>query len=199
MKFYRQTTEYTTAACSLLMITHHFKPDFKLNRENEFNVWRQSVNLPTRAASIYGLAVFAHNSGLSVKVVVEEMEYNYPDYRFKGYTKKEIDEAKFMSKSHAKEARSLGVTIEERDVEIDEIKNLLKEGKTLMLRVNAGIFRDTASTSKYLVFYKLKDESNFTVLDPVKGTLTIDEIQLAEALETLHSKKKRDRRMLVFS
>ena len=199
MEFYRQTTEYTCAACSLLMVLNHFKPDYKLNRENEFKIWRETANLPTRAPSIYGLSVLAKKEGLNVSLVLEEMEYDYPDYRFKGYTKKEIDEAKFMSKTHAREAREANIKIEHRDVNIDEIKKLLTDGKILMLRVNAGIFRDTRSTSKYLVFYKISSDEHFTVLDPFKGTLTIDEKDLEQALETLHTKKKRDRRMIVFS
>lgn len=198
MEFYRQTTEYTTAASSLLMVINHYNSDFKLSRENEFLIWQSSVNLPTRASSVYALASFAKKQGLNVRLIMEEMEYNYPDYRFKGYTKKEIDEAKFMSKLHAKFAREAGVVIENRDVEIKEIKGLLQDGKILMLRVNAGVFRVTGSTAKYLVFFKLVSEDKFTVLDPVKGVLTINEIQLEESLETLHTKKKRDHRMIVF-
>lgn len=198
MQFYRQTTEYTCAACSLLMVLNHFDKDFKLIRDNEFKIWRDSANLPTRAPSIYGLAIIAKKANLNVSLVLEEMEYDYPDYRFKGYTKKEIDEAKFMSKIYAKEARDINIKIEHRDVNINEIKSLLSDGKILMLRVNAGIFRDTRSTSKYLVFYKMSKENHFTVLDPLKGTLTIDDNDLEQALETLHTKKKRDRRMIVF-
>ena len=155
MEFYRQTTEYTTAASSLLMVINHYNSDFKLSRENEFLIWQISVNLPTRASSVYALASFAKKQGVPSRLIMEEMEYNYPDYRFKGYTKKEIDEAKFMSKQHAKFAREAGVVIENRDIEVKEIKGLLQDGKILMLRVNAGVFRVTGSTAKYLVFYKL--------------------------------------------
>jgi len=198
MELYKQTTEYTCAACSLLMVIHHFKPGFKLTRENEFKIWRESVNLPTRAPSIFGLVVFAKKEGLNISMVLEDMEYDYPDYRFKGYTKKEIEEAKFMSKNYADSAKDLGIDVEEREVSISEIKDLMTNGKILMLRVNAGIFRDTGSTSKYLVFYKMPSENHFTVLDPLNGTSVINEEDLEEALETLETKKKRDRRMVVF-
>ena len=197
MEFYRQTTDYTCANSSLLMVIHHFKPEFKMTRENEFKIWLSAANLPTRAPSIYGMGVFAKKEGLNVRLVMEEKEYDYPDYRFKGYTKKEIDEAKFMSKLHSKEANRLGIPIEERDVTLEEIKSLLSQGKILMVRVNAGTFRDTKSTSKYLVFFKKREE--FMVVDPLRGEFSLDERMLEEALETLHTKKKRDHRMLVFS
>lgn len=198
MKLYKQTTDYTCAASSLLMILNHLKPEFKLTRENEFKIWAETCNLPTRASSVYAMANYAKKQGLKVRLILEEKEYDYPDYRFKGYTKKEIDDAKYMSKIHARKAEKNQIEIEERDITLDEIKEALKQEKILLLRVNAGIFRDTKSTSKYLVFYKMPEEHNFTVLDPGKGILDITEEMLEESLETLHTKKKRDHRVIIF-
>lgn len=59
MQTYKRTTPFTTAASSLMAVINHFNPGFKLSRENEFLIWRSSVNLPVRASSIYGLAIFA--------------------------------------------------------------------------------------------------------------------------------------------
>ena len=198
MELYKQTTDYTCAACSLMMVLNHFNPEFKLNRENEFKVWRDTVNLPTRAASIYGMACFAKKLGVDVKVVLEEREYDYPDYRFKGYAKKEIDDAKYMSRIFAKELFSLDISLEEREIKLEDVSNLLDSGKIVLLRVNAGALRDTRSTSKYLPFFKREKSELITVLDPVKGELLIDKLALAESFETLQTKKKRDHRMIVF-
>ncbi|PIN81260.1 hypothetical protein COV13_01755 [Candidatus Woesearchaeota archaeon CG10_big_fil_rev_8_21_14_0_10_32_9] len=198
MKLYKQTTDYTCASSSLLMIIHHFKPEFKLSRENEFKIWLETCNLPTRASSIYAMATFAKKQGLNMKLILEEKEYDYPDYRFKGYTKREIDDAKYLSKIHAREAEKNNIQIEERDITLEEIKDALKAGHILLLRVNAGIFRDAKSTSKYLVFYKMPSEHNFTILDPGKGILDVTEQMLEESLETLHTKKKRDHRVIIF-
>ncbi len=197
MELYKQTTDYTCAACSLMMVLNHFK-GFKLNRENEFRVWRDTVNLPTRATSIYGMAAFAKKQGLDVRIFLEEKEYDYPDYRFKGYTKKEIDDAKYMSRLFAREVHSLGVPLEERTIKVEEVFELLESGKILILRVNAGALRDTRSTSKYLPFFISEGSSLITVLDPVKGELLVNKKALEEAFVTLHTKKKRDHRMLVF-
>ena len=197
MELYKQTTDYTCAACSLMMVLNHFT-DFKLNRENEFRVWRETVNLPTRATSIYGMAAFAKKHGVDVKMFLEEKEYDYPDYRFKGYTKKEIDDAKYMSRIFAREVHSLGISLEARVIKVEEVFKLLEDGKIIILRVNAGALRDTRSTSKYLPFFIGEGSSLITVLDPVKGELLIDKNALIEAFVTLQTKKKRDHRMLVF-
>jgi hypothetical protein len=198
MELYKQTTDYTCAACSLMMVLNHFNPDFKLVRENEFKVWRDTVNLPTRAPSIYGMACFAKKIGVDVRIVLEEREYDYPDYRFKGYTKKEIDDAKYMSRIFAKELFSLEISLEEREIKLDEVIALLDEGKIIILRVNAGSLRDTRSTSKYMPFFKRKGSELITVLDPMKGELSIDSKAFEESFDTLQTKKKRDHRMLIF-
>lgn len=199
MHEYKQSTGYTTASSSLLMIINHYNPDFELSKENEFEIWRASVNLPTRASDIFGLANFAKKQGLKLKIIVEETDFNYPDYRFKRYTKSDIEEAKFMSSQYEKKAMELGIEIENKEISANQIMNLLNEGKILMLRCNAGIFRETSSTSKYLVFHKPKGANSIKVYDPEGEPLSIDEEKLSEALETLHSKKKRDSRMIIFS
>ena len=196
MKLYKQTTEYTCAVSSLLMILNHFDSAVELSKDMEFEIWRETVNLPTRAPSIYGLAYFATNHDKYPDVIVEEREYNYPDYRFKGYKKKEIDEAKYMSKLHAKRLTASGIDVEERPISVDEVITALDEEHVLLLRVNAGIFRDTGSTSKYLAF--IKEDDSYSVYDPKAGIIESDRSMLKESLETLKTKKKRDKRMLVF-
>jgi len=180
-----------------MVVINHFKPDFKLSRENEFLIWQSTANLPVRASSIYGLAVFAKEQGLNPEIILEEKEYDYPDYRFKGYTKKEIDEAKFSSKLYHKKARELKIRIEERGFDFKEVKTLIRKNKVLMLRVNEGALRETGSTSKYVVIYEYKDKE-FGVMDPKQGLIKVSEDLLREAFETLETKKKRDHRMIVF-
>jgi hypothetical protein len=194
MKFYNQTTEYTCAASSLLIILNHFK-NWDLKKENEFKIWMKTAILPVRASSIYGMAVLAKKQGLNPSIVLGEKEYDYPDYRFKRYTKKDIDEAKFTSKLHSKEARELNIPIEEKTFSINEVKNLLNQNKILLLRVNAGVLRDSKSTSKYVVVF---NDKGYKIIDPKRGFMDIDLKTLENAMTTLETKKKRDQRMIIF-
>ncbi|MBW2990910.1 peptidase C39 family protein [Candidatus Woesearchaeota archaeon] len=199
MQSYTQTTEYTTAASSLMAVINHFKPDFKLTRENEFLIWHSTANLPVRASSIYALAVFAKQQGLSPSIVLGEKEYDYPDYRFKGYTKKEIDEAKFSSKLFHKKAMHLKIPVDEREFDFKEVRKLIKLGKVLMLRLNEGALRESGSTSKYVVIFEYNaSKKEFSVMDPKQGIINPSEELLKQAFETLETKKKRDHRMMVF-
>ena len=63
MEPYYQTTSYTTAASSLLTIMCHFNSNIPFNRKKEFDIWQKTVNLPTRASSIFSLATYAKKEG----------------------------------------------------------------------------------------------------------------------------------------
>ena len=199
MRPYTQTTEYTTAACSLMLIINHLDQNYPLTRANEFAIWRESINLPTRAPSIYGLARYAKAHGLNPTVVVESTEFDYPDYRFKRYTKSDVDLAQFANKQHIKEAEDANVPISERAITFEEIEGLIKDGHVLLVRLNEGIFRGVGSTSKYVVLYG-KEDDDYLVADPILDDplITVDEDTLRESFETLATKKKRDHKMIVF-
>lgn len=196
MEFYRQTSMYTGAATALLMAIHAKDSSVQLSRENEFRIWMQSCNLPTRSSSIYGLGVVAHEYGVPAHIVVEEEEYDYPDYRFKRYKKVEIEDAKLASRIHADTAKQKGIEIETRDFELTEVEELLSKGKLLLLRVNAGIFRDKKATSKFVLVTR-KDGDEYVVMDPEQGEIHVSDEEMQRAFDTLATKKKRDHRMLI--
>jgi hypothetical protein len=199
MQAYKRTTPFTTAASSLMAVINHFYPKFKPSKENEFLIWRSTATLPVRASTIISLAVYAKKQGLSPLVVLADKDYDYPDYRFKGYTKKEIDAAKFSYGLYYKEAKELGITIEEKDFEFREVRELVKKGKILILRINEGALREKKSTSKYIVVFGYdKQKKEFLVMDPKQGIVKVKDEVLKGAFETLATKKKRGHEMMVF-
>ncbi len=199
MRLYKQTTKYTCAAASLAMIINHFKEDFLLNIDSEFDIWHKTATLPTKGSSIYALALYAHRQGVPLKVVVGEHEYKFPGYKFKAYKKKEIEIANFSSQRFYNKAKEEGVDIEERDIRLAEVKRLLEQGKVLMLRLIVGIVRGTKENRRnphYLPVYSYR-EGKFMVMDPRKGPLEIDESTMKEAFDKV-ADVRRDHRMIVF-
>jgi hypothetical protein len=198
MQLYKQTTSYTCASASVLMIINHFKPEVKLSRENEFDIWRSSVCLPTRGSSLYGLALYANNLGIPVRIIVGQHHYKFPNYRFKAYTKKEIDVAEEVSDMLYKKALSKGIKIEERDFEIDEIRKPLQEGRVILLRINRAVIKEKGrAESNYIPFYKYKDRK-FYGIDPSFGPVILSEQKIKENLESIKIKCKRDNRITIF-
>lgn len=191
-----QSTEYTTAAAGLLAILNEMDV-LEVSFDNELEIWRESVLLPTRASSIFGLALYAKKQGVQVRVFVESCGYDYPDYRFKRYTKADIDLAERNHELFLKKLREENIEITEAEIRFSQIKEFAKE-HLLLLRVNEGLLRNIPSTSKYVVVYGFED--GFKILDPFQKDplLVVSEEKLRESFETLTSKKKRDHRVLVF-
>lgn len=180
------------------MILNHFDNSFELSKENEFRLWQQSCALPTRSSSIFSLANIAHQRKIPVKVIVGDAEYKFPNYRFLGYKLGEIEEATFFSELYLKEAKKAGIKIDEREFDIDEVKNFLKQKKILILRLNAGVLRGQRSTANYIPVFDYKN-GKFSLIDPKDGLKKdVDELKMKEALETVKTKCKRDLRIAVF-
>ncbi|MDD5331995.1 MAG: peptidase C39 family protein [Candidatus Nanoarchaeia archaeon] len=196
MEFYVETTDYTGSSSALLMVLNHFNK-LELTRENEFQIWRKTALLPVRASSIYGLALYAKELGLDPKIYVENKEYEYPNYRFKSYTLKEINHAKFTSNLILKEAEQKGIKIYEKKITLDDIKKFLKEDRILLVRMNVGVFRDHKAQSNFVVVYGYGDKK-FLIMDPKVGKKLIPEDQFKESFETVVTKCKRDNRAIVF-
>ena len=197
MQFYKQTTNYTCAPTSLLMILNHFRPLYRLSRKNEFEIWKSSVILPIRAASIYGLAIYAYEHGVKPKVWAQKLDFDFPDYRFKGYTKDDIEDAKYMSETYLKNLKKLNIPVDERNFSVTDIKKLIDNGKILMVRLDAGVFRDTGRTSNYVVVYGFKNDY-FIIYDPLQGKIHISEEKFKESFNDLVERRKRDHKMIIF-
>ena len=197
MQPYKQTTEFTGAASALLMVINDFNPQFELSRENEFMIWRSTVNLPTRASSIYGLASFAKRRGMQVEVYVGKQELDYPDYRFKGYKKEEVEAAAFTEQLHLIDLEKLQIKVNTGEFTLDQVKKLLKD-RILILRLDAGVFRDLKPSSSYVVVAGYSN-NKYTLYDPYTGKLIITDEQMKQSFEDLTIKRKRDHRMIVFS
>ena len=195
---YTQTTEYSGAAAALLIVINQLKPSHKLTKLNEFKIWLYSVNLPTRACSIYGLASYALTKGVKCSIMVGKQEYDFPDYRFKGYKKDDIEIAKYTEDIHLHKFKELGGILEEKAITIAKVKQMLKSNRILILRTDAGSFRDLRPSSNYIVVTGFRNKS-FEIHDPYQGKINSRETQIVQCFEDLVVKRKRDPRMIIFS
>lgn len=198
LESYKQTTNYTGAASALLSILDYYGK-CEPTQDIELDIWLKSVILPTRASSIFGIALYAKEKGLQPKIIVEDATYTYPDYRFRRYTKKQIELAGKIAQRYKKEAEEQGIIIVEREFDVNYIDTLLDKRKILFLRVNAGRLRGTKSTSKYIVVYKKsKEKGKYFIIDPRRRRKKVTREMLDESLEELKTKKKREKCMIVF-
>ena len=183
-----------------MIIINHFNPNFKLTQANEFSIWQQTATLPTRGSSIYALANIAKTNNLNPTIVVEDPDYKFPRYRFKGYKKIEIDIANKTSELHKATSLKLKIPIKVSDFNLEDVKQLLYKGKILLLRINIGILRSSKNNKlnvHYIPVYNCGN-NKFAIIDPSRGKQIIDEAHFKEAFEAVKTKCKRDNRMIIF-
>ena len=200
LESYKQTTNYTGASSALLCVLHHFFPEkIALTEENELDIWLSSVILPTRASSVFGLASYSKAKGLQPKIVIEDASYTYPDYRFKRYTKKQIELAEKIADRYKHKCEQENILIVEKNFDVNYVDSLLQKNKIILIRVNAGRLRGTKSTSKYIVIYKKgKEKDKYFIIDPRRRRKKVTREMLEESLIELKTKKKREKCMIVF-
>jgi hypothetical protein len=197
MQPYKQSNEYTGGAAALLMALNHYDPKVELTKEAEYEIWRRSAALPVRAPDIYGLALVAHEHRRRVKVVVGEIKYQYPNYRFQGYKLTEIEEASYMSELFYKRLKRAGVEVVRKDFGLDQVRDLVRGDKVVILRLNAGVLRNSKASSSFFPIFKYGDKK-YLLVDPQDGQKKlVYEDKMKEAFDTVREKCHRDNRMLI--
>ena len=197
MQFYKQTTRYSNAAASLMLILNHYNKDFEINKENEYKIWHNSVVLPTRGSSLFSLAMITNEHKINTKLIVGSPEFKFPNYKYKMYSQKEVYQAKFSNELYYKKALDKGIDIEERNFEFDEVKEQLKDGKFLLLRLDIGPLLNIRATCNYLFVYAYGN-GKFLINDTKSGKpLQIKEELMKVMFNNVKIKCKRDNRMLI--
>jgi len=191
MNPYLQSTEYTTAAASLVWALHQLTGHIA-NSWVELDAWHHSALLPTRASSVYGLAVYAKHKGLTPSIIVQKQQYSFPDYRFFRYKKTDIDIASDMQDYYRRKAVEENIPIVRKKITIDLIDSL--RDHLLIIRVNPRAWRGQ-TTSNFVALKVL--EKGYQIMDPYSGLLCITKDTLQKSLQQLLDKKKRNPQILV--
>ncbi|MFT4283137.1 MAG: peptidase C39 family protein [Candidatus Woesearchaeota archaeon] len=192
---YLKTTPYTNASACLINILEILNKNYKGSQEEEFKIWLKTSLLPTRASSIYGLAIIAKQEGLNPKIFVEGEDFDFPDYRFYRYKKSDIEYAQISSEIYKEKCKEKNIPIHVTQVSLEKIKDLLKTNY-LMVRINTKQIRDLKkNSSNYIVFESYKNKL-FTIIDPTKGRLEVNEDTIYESYISLETKKHRLHKIL---
>lgn len=69
--YYAQSSEFTCGPACVLMVMKHFDPKLEIDRELEFEVWRQCNMVGIRGADPYGLAVPLIDAGYDTYLVTQ--------------------------------------------------------------------------------------------------------------------------------
>lgn len=135
MKHYKQTTNYTCGpSCVLTILNHYWPKKFLLNKENEYEIWLQTVNPLIRGCPAFALAKILQDYGLITRVIYRK-EFSSMNY-IKRYIKPiDFKVYRILNLLRKKQALKSGVKYEKRKIKFDEIKKWLKLNDFIILLV----------------------------------------------------------------
>jgi ABC-type bacteriocin/lantibiotic exporter with double-glycine peptidase domain len=77
--FYRQASQFTCGPACLMMAMKFFQPALRLNRELEFDIWREANLVESYGTSKEGLAVAAARRGFNVYTMGKSLRHSFVD------------------------------------------------------------------------------------------------------------------------
>jgi hypothetical protein len=131
--YYAQTAEFTCGPACVLMVSKFLAPGFRMNRSQEFEIWRQCNMIGVRGADPFGLSVPLLDAGHEVRLVTRERRMiatelwksRLRDYRF---TQEDGRLALFAVDENRRRALARGLVVAYRKVSVETVARALDEG-----------------------------------------------------------------------
>jgi hypothetical protein len=133
MPFWKQTSSASCGPSCLLMVINRYNPSYRLTRENEWDLWRDSTLLTWKGSHPYGLAVAALKRGLKAELLREKSAF-WKDADVPSNS----EPMSFEISRQGKAAKNLGLSeTVMKDIGLDILQERLKEGKSLIVLIKS--------------------------------------------------------------
>ena len=135
--FYQQTCEFTCGPCCLMMAMANFDRGFVPDPVMEIRLWREATTVFMMSGpggcEPFGLAVSAHESGLSAEIFV-----SFYGARFLQSVRSE-EKRRVMELAQVdfrRRAEAYGIPVEYRSFAIDDIRAAIAQGKLVLVLIS---------------------------------------------------------------
>jgi hypothetical protein len=141
--YYAQTCEFTCGPACVLMVMKHFDPNVKLNRDLEFEVWRQCNMIGIRGADPYGLSVPLIDAGLEVRLITQRKkvvdERPWRDRLLRHFSPEEIELSFFGMRENQRRALNRNLSVQYRRPVVADIVRGVGEEFVPIALVHMGV------------------------------------------------------------
>jgi hypothetical protein len=141
--YYSQTAEFTCGPACVLMVMKHFDPKLKLNRDLEFEVWRQCNMIGTRGADPFGLAVPLIETGLEVRLITQRKrvidEKTWKHRLLRHFSREEIELSFFGIRENQRRALKRNLSVQYKRPTVFDIVSSVRAGFVPIALVHMGV------------------------------------------------------------
>lgn len=143
LPYYAQTSEFTCGPACVLMVMKYFNPKLELNRQLEFDIWRQCNMIGIRGADPYGLSVPLIDAGFDVRLITQRKrvvdEQPWRNRLRRHYSREEIENSFFGMRENKRRAIARNLVVQfKRPVVADIVRGVMEERIPIAL-VHMGI------------------------------------------------------------
>ncbi|MDX1810874.1 MAG: GNAT family N-acetyltransferase/peptidase C39 family protein [Gammaproteobacteria bacterium] len=163
--YYQQTMDFTCGPASLMMALKTLDKDYKMNRREELQIWREATTIFMMAGhggcSPYGLALSAWNRGFQVTLYVNQADTPFLD-GVRGEEKKSV--VKLVHESFLKQIKTTDIKVKVHDLTADELGKILDTGVPILALIST--WQLNRNKIPHWVFVSAADEKFVYINDP---------------------------------
>lgn len=138
--YYQQTADFTCGPCCLMMARGFYDPGFTADAVTEIRLWREATTVFMMSGpggcEPFGLAVSAHEGGLSAEIVVSVHGALFLQ-SVRSEEKRRVME--LAQVDFRRRAEEYGIPVEYRAFELDDIRAALAAGKLAIVLVSGFV------------------------------------------------------------
>ena len=166
--YYAQSAEFTCGPACVLMVMKHFKPDLEIDRNLEFEVWRQCNMIGVRGADPYGLSVPLIDAGYEVRLITQRQKH-VDQQRWKRrlrrhFSSEEVDLSLMGMQQNESRARKRDLRVRFKRPVVRDILHGIQEGFVPVALVHMGVVHSL--NIPHWVVVTAADSESVTFNDP---------------------------------
>jgi len=173
ISYYAQSAEFTCGPACVLMVMKHFKPSLQVDRNLEFEVWRQCNMIGVRGADPYGLSVPLLDAGYEVRLLTQRktsIDRNRWERRLRRhFTAEEVELGLMGMEQNLRRARDRRLPVKFKRPLVSDVLKGVGEGYVPIALVHMGVVH-ALNIPDWVVVTAADDESvTFNDPYPPKG------------------------------
>ena len=159
--FYAQTTEFTCGPASLIMAMKSLDPQFKKNRNEEIQIWREATTIFMTSGhggcGPHGLALSAHKRGFHPELYLNSRELLF----IKGVRQKHKKEViQIVQEDFYRRIKEENIPVHYGKVNWDILKMIIRKGGVALVLISSYRFTDS-KTPHWIVITGINDDFIF--------------------------------------
>ncbi len=162
---YAQKEEFTSSAACALMVLKYLNKNLPMNKENEFEIWREAVSGSVWHGSRYGLAYALAKRGAKTEIITNVKDEGF-EKTMAVYEGVNLDTLSASFNEIKQKSNNMKIKETVQNVSMNKIKEQINKNKIPIVLVDANALNPYMEKAPHWVIIKGYDEDSIYLNDP---------------------------------